>query len=51
LRTDKTGAVVIETDGNVLDVQTARTMRLRYWSSSQEVEPLATATGAFDAQP
>jgi competence protein ComEC len=51
LRTDKTGAVVIETDGNVLDVQTARTIRPRYWSSAQEVEPLATATGAFDAQP
>ncbi|MET3448609.1 DNA internalization-related competence protein ComEC/Rec2 [Ralstonia sp. 1138] len=51
LRTDKTGAVVIQTDGDVLDIQTARAMRPRYWSSAQEVEPLATATGAFDAQP
>ena len=51
LRTDKTGAVVIETGGDVLNIQTARTMRRRYWSSAQEVEPLATATGAFDAQP
>lgn len=51
LRTDKTGAVVIQTDGDVLDIQTARKMRPRYWSSAQEVEPLATATGAFDAQP
>ncbi len=51
LRTDKTGAVVIETGGDVLNVQTARTMRPRYWSSAQEVEPLATAAGAVDAQP
>ncbi|CAJ0719760.1 hypothetical protein LMG6871_03172 [Ralstonia edaphis] len=51
LRTDKTGAVVIQTDDDVLDIQTARTMRPRYWSSAQEVEPLATATGALDAQP
>jgi competence protein ComEC len=51
LRTDKTGAVVIQTDGDALDVQTARTMRQRYWSSAQEVAPLATATGALDAQP
>lgn len=51
LRTDKTGAVVIQTDGDALDVQTARTMRRRYWSSAQEVEPLATAAGALDAQP
>lgn len=51
LRTDKTGAVVIETGGDVLNVQTARTMRHRYWSSAQEVEPLATAAGAVDAQP
>nr|WP_311530629.1 DNA internalization-related competence protein ComEC/Rec2 [uncultured Ralstonia sp.] len=51
LRTDKTGAVVIQTNGDALDVQTARTMRRRYWSSAQEVEPLATAAGAHDAQP
>ena len=51
LRTDRTGAVVIQTDGDVLDVQTARALRPRYWSSTQEVEPLATAAGAFDAQP
>jgi len=51
LRTDKTGAVVIQTDGDVLDIQTARAMRPRYWSSAREVDPLATAAGAFDAPP
>lgn len=51
LRTDKTGAVVIQTHGDALEVQTARSMRPRYWSSAQEVEPLTKAVGAIDALP
>ncbi|MCO5398126.1 DNA internalization-related competence protein ComEC/Rec2 [Ralstonia soli] len=51
LRTDKTGAVVIQTRGNALEVQTARSMRPRYWSSAQEVEALANAADAIDALP
>lgn len=51
LRTDKTGAVVIETRGDVLEVQTARSMRPRYWSSAREVEPLTSATDGIDALP
>lgn len=51
LRTDKTGAVVIQTDGEALDVQTARAMRPRYWSSALEVDALATAADAIDALP
>ncbi|WP_296224841.1 DNA internalization-related competence protein ComEC/Rec2 [Ralstonia sp. UBA689] len=39
LRTDKTGAVVVETRGDALEVQAARSMRPRYWSSAREVEP------------
>ena len=51
LRTDQTGAVVIQTGGDVLDIQTARSMRPRYWSSAHEVQTLATATDANDALP
>jgi competence protein ComEC len=51
LRTDQTGAVVIQTGGDVLDIQTARSMRPRYWSSAHEVQALATATDANDALP
>ena len=51
LRTDKTGAVIIQTDGDALDVQTARALRPRYWSSALEVEALATAADAIDALP
>ena len=51
LRTDQTGAVVIETRGDVLEVQTARSMRPRYWSSALEVEALATAADGIDALP
>ena len=51
LRTDQTGAVVIETHGDALEVQTARSMRPRYWSSALEVEALATAADGIDALP
>ena len=51
LRTDQTGAVVIETRGDALEVQTARSMRPRYWSSALEVEALATAADGIDALP
>lgn len=51
LRTDKAGAVIIRTDGDALDVQTARTMRPRYWSSAQEALSLEMAAGDLDAQP
>jgi len=51
LRTDQTGAVVIETRGDALEVQTARSSRPRYWSSALELEALATATDAIDALP
>lgn len=51
LRTDKTGAVVIQTHGDALEVQTARSMRPRYWSSAQEAETLAKAADAIDALP
>ena len=51
LRTDKTGAVVIQTHGDALEVQTARSMRPRYWSSAQEVEALAIATDGIGALP
>ncbi|CAJ0818745.1 DNA internalization-related competence protein ComEC/Rec2 [Ralstonia flaminis] len=51
LRTDETGAVVIATNGDALEVQTARSMRPRYWSSALEVEALATAADGIDALP
>ena len=50
-KTDQTGAVVIETRGDALEVQTARSMRPRYWSSALEVEALATAADGIDALP
>lgn len=51
LRTDMTGAVIVQTDGDALNVQTARAMRPRYWSSAHEVQALASATQAIDALP
>jgi len=51
LRSDQTGAVVVQTNGDALEVQTARSMRPRYWSSALEVEPLAKAADAIDVQP
>ncbi|MGC5800064.1 DNA internalization-related competence protein ComEC/Rec2 [Ralstonia pseudosolanacearum] len=51
LRTDATGAVVIETRGDALAVRTARSMRPRYWSSALEVAALAETTEPTGAQP
>ena len=51
LRTDQAGAVVIETHGDALDVQTARSMRPRYWSSAREVETLANETEPAETLP
>ncbi|CAJ0797671.1 hypothetical protein LMG7141_03415 [Ralstonia condita] len=51
LRTDETGAVVVQTRGDALDVQTARSMRSRYWSSARDVEALATGPEAMGALP